>query len=358
MRHPLLPMLLGAALCAGEPLHEMGPAPTRELFPLYLLTLGYRPESPTPLGKGNWRVTLDCVGSNTFEFSEALRRLAPKDPQGRVVMTRAVAESLGPALADVPLAFYFDEEVVRWEFRARCGLTRDTDLWAELPVQSASGGYLDRVIEGFHSLGFEQFGRDQIARDQFTELVLEHGRIRHFNQAPESSQVKDPSLGLVHRFLDQDGWQAAGTATLKLPLTRTYGSFRAGWDHGLAFSARWQASETHVLYAGAGIVRRPPGSRAYNHIQSGGFRNGSGAHLGWEGRPGGRWRPYFQLLWQDGYLAPMPSQQLHRDSLQHDLGVHCQLDAHASLSLRYVNNITHHENTADMSLGLALSVFF
>jgi len=55
----LAALVLGSALSAGpsEPM-ELGPPPTRELFPLFLISLAYQPVDPTPLGRGRWQVEL------------------------------------------------------------------------------------------------------------------------------------------------------------------------------------------------------------------------------------------------------------------------------------------------------------
>lgn len=88
------------------------------------------------------------------------------------------------------------------------------------------------------------------------------------------------------------------------------------------------------------------------------MRDGWGAHATWEYRRWGTVRPFFQLYAQSGYLPPQPSQKLDRPSLQHDLGFHWQFRKDAVLTFRYLNNITHNENTADMGLGLSLTASY
>ena len=55
------------------------------------------------------------------------------------------------------------------------------------------------------------------------------------------------------------------------------------------------------------------------------------------------------------FLPPQLHQHLDRPSLQHDLGVHWQVHPRWLLTLRYLNNLTHNENTADMGFGFSLS---
>jgi hypothetical protein len=69
-------------------------------------------------------------------------------------------------------------------------------------------------------------------------------------------------------------------------------------------------------------------------------------------------QPFVQLYFLSGFSTPQPFAKLHDDSLQHDLGVHLHLSARSFLTFRYVNNITHHENTDDASFGLGLTTRF
>lgn len=348
--------LLGAQAAPSEPL-ELGPLPTREMFPLYLVSQAYRPVNPTPVGRGKWQFSLDAVRSNTFEFSEVFKERTP-DAQGRVHITRDFVATHAADYADIPLVFYFDEEIVRVEATARYGLTDDTDLWAQLPFQSHYGGFLDGLIEGFHKLGFEQWGRDQVVRDQLTLVVMEHGQLTFFSQERMRGKTQDPTVGLLHRLVEGGPWRLSVHASLKPPMTSMYGVYRAGWDPSVGISARYQGGQRHVLFGGLGFVARTPGSPAYNALEGDGFRNGWGAHATWEYRPGGRWRPFVQLYWQSGWLRPHPYQRLDHPSLQHDLGVHWQFHPKAVLSFRYLNNLTHNANTADMGLGLNLTARF
>ena len=354
----LVRLLLAALpLQAQEPL-ELGPIPTREMFPLFLPPLVYQPVNPTPVGQDRFRVTIDHVRANTFEFSDVFKDQAPRDAQGRVALTRAFILSQAAQYAALPLVFYFDEEIVRTTLRLRYGLTERTDIWAELPFQSHTGGYLDNLIEDFHSLGFEQYGRDRVLKNQLTLVVMTHGQLQFFSDQPIRGKTQDPTVGLVHLVLQDPVWTVSVYGAVKPPITTTYDIYSSGWDQTLGVTARWQPGPRQVYYFGAGFIRRPGGSLAYNASPFGGMRNGWGAHGTWEYRRWQRVRPFFQLYAQTGYLRPQPSQKLDRPSLQHDLGIHWQLRRDTTLTCRYLNNITHNENTADMGLGLILTAAF
>jgi hypothetical protein len=49
---------------------------------------------------------------------------------------------------------------------------------------------------------------------------------------------------------------------------------------------------------------------------------------------------------------------LDRPSLQHYLGFHWQIKKDLVFTFRYLNNITHNENTADMGFELSLTASF
>lgn len=352
-----LTLLLATTLGAAEPI-EMGPFPTREMFPLALASMVYQPVDPTPIGTGRWQAAFHHVRGNTFEFSEILKTQAPRDVAGRVVLTRDFVLAHAAEYASIPLIFYFDEEVVRSSLRLRTGLTDRTDLWAEIPFQSHSGGKLDGVIEGFHKLGFEQYGRDQVAKNQLVLVVMAYGQLLFYNDESIRGKTQDPIVGITHQFVKRDTWNLSGYASVKPPFTTTYQVYKSGWDQTYGLSARWQPGARHVFYAGAAYIRRPHGNAAYSSDPLGGPRNGIGAHAAWEYRRSANWRPFFQLYFQTGLLREQVYQKLDRASLQHDLGLHWTFQKNTVITAHYMNNISHNANTADMSLGLSLDMRF
>lgn len=353
----LLATVLTCALGAQDVV-EFGPAPTRDMFPLALSTLVYQPVDPVPVGLGRWQVSLEHVRSNTFEFSDILKTQAPRDVEGRVVLSRDFVLAHAAEYASIPLIFYFDEEVVRSTLRVRYGIGEETDLWGELPFQSHGGGYLDGVIEGFHSLGFEQYGRDRVVKNQVVLVVMAAGQLLFYNDETIRGKTQDPSIGLTRRLASGGTWTLSGHVSLKVPLTTTYAAYRSGWEQSYGLSGRWQPVPRHLFHFGGAFIHRPRGNAAYTAMTQGGLRDGLGAHLGWEYRRAVRLHPFFQLHFQTGLMRPQPYQKLDRSSLQHDLGFHWHFRPEAALSLHYVNNITHNENTADMALGIGLDMRF
>ncbi|HEX9011479.1 MAG TPA: DUF3187 family protein [Holophagaceae bacterium] len=351
-------MLAGACPVFGQEPMEMGPFPTREMFPLFLLPMVYQPVDPTPLGRGHWRVSLDHMQANTFEFSDILKEQAPRDAEGRIAITRDFVLAHASEYSQIPLMFFFDEEIARTSLRVRYGLTDRTDIWLELPYQSQGGGFLDGLIEDFHKLGFEQFGRDFVKKNQVTMMVMTYGHLDFYSDQSVRGKTQDPTLGVLHRISGGPTWTLSAYLSLKPPLTTTYGVFRSGWDHAAGLTGRWQPSPRHVFYGGFGFIRRPGGSAAYNTMAFGSFRDAWGGHGTWEYRRWRKIRPFLQLYLESGFLPKQPYQKLDRPSLQHDLGFHWQLGKATVFTFRYLNNITHNENTADMGFGISLTTSF
>jgi hypothetical protein len=325
------------------------------MFPMFLPPMAYQPADPVPLGRGRWRWALHHLEANTFQFSDIFENQVPRDPAGRVAVTRSGFATAVAAYADVPTLYYFDEEISRFELEGRYGLTDRTDLWIRVPVQNHTGGFLDPLIEGFHKIGFEQYGRDRVLQNQVTLAVAQRGRVTFFSDERVLGKTQDPVLGLTHRLLASGPWALSAAFSLKPPLTHTYDAYRSGWDQSWGLTGAWRGGGRHAFYAGAAFLHRPHGSAAYTEV---GYRDGVGAHATWEYRRWRRVQPFVQLYWQSGYLRPQAYQHFDRPSLQHDLGVHWHWTPRTTLSFHYLNNITHNGNTADMGLGASLAAHF
>lgn len=355
MRRAGLVCLAAVSLGAVEPLHEMGPFPTREMFPLYLPTLVYQPVDPVPLGRGHWRWAMNWIEANTFQFSDVFNNNVPRDPSGRLSVTRDVFAAAAAQYPNIPTLYFFDEEISRFELEGRYGLSDRTDVWFRFPIQNHTGGFLDPLIEDFHKIGFEQYGRDLVLQNQVTLAVANYGKVTFYNNERILGKTQDPVFGITHRLLQTPTWILSATFSLKPPLTSTYDVYRSGWDQSYGLTAVWRASSRHVFYVGGAFIQRPHGSPNYSAI---GYRDGVGIHATWEYR---KWRtvqPYLQLYWQSGFLHPLPYQHFDQPSLQHDLGIHWHWTANTTLTFRYLNNITHEGNTADMGLGASLTAHF
>lgn len=350
----LLALALGLSLQAQDDSYpEMGPLPTRNMFTLLQAPMTYQPAAPRPIGEGVWKLTLSHIRANVFEFSGLIKDHPPAWFQGRRKVDRAFLEALATAFPDAPFIFYFDEEIARTTIQVRRGVTDRTDVWIELPVEAHGGGNLDTSIESFHkALGFEQWGRTEVARNQAVVATIRYGRLEFVREGSQPTHVQDPLLGVIHQIHESRASGLSATFTVKPPLVTTYGAYRAGWDLEGGLSGWWDISRTQTLYAGAAYTHRGRGNSAYNGLD---YTSDVGAHLTWQGRRDKAVQPFLQLYFLSGFSTPQPFAKLHEGSLQHDLGLHVHLRRRATLTLRYINNITHHENTDDASFGVSLT---
>jgi hypothetical protein len=337
----------------GAPWPDPGPPATRDLFPLNLPLLTYRPVAAPTVGKGGWRVSVQVTEENTFEFSDPIKDILAHDTQGRITPTLAGAQQVAQSMPDAPLLFFFDGEVTRTDLSARHGITDSTDVALVLTWQGYGGGFLDTLIEDFHKLGFEQTGRTAIARDQLTFTAIQKGQVIFFTQRALEAKFEDPTIAVIHRFHQDGRWTFSFMGVMKVPLTTEFGRYQSNWDSSLALLAQWRPSARQVVDLGFAYVRR--GLKDYTGDPFF-IRDQIAGHIGWEWRGWSRVRPFLAIVGQSGLAPPVEGDKLDKPSFIHDLGVHVRLGPRSALTFSYINNITHNENTADMGFALRLTV--
>jgi len=333
---------------------DPGPPSSRDLFPLNLVPLTYRPVGAQTVGQGRWRFSFQVTRSNTFEFSDLIKERLRRDASGRFTVDRAGAETFAASLPDEPLIYYFDAEVQRTELSFRYGLGPETDVALTLGWQSVDGGFMDGLIEGVHRLGFEQAGREAIARDQVTSVIIQKGQVVSFSQTAIRLHPVDPVVAVIHRLHESPGLTVSFLGALQVPATRFAGQFRSDWDSSAGLSFQWRPAGNQVVNGGAAYLRRGlKGGAAPNPFL---IKDQIAGHLGWEWRGWSRVRPFLVLLYHDALTSQGPGATLDKPSVIHDLGVHVRLGSRSALTFSYINNITNNENTADMGLALRLAV--
>lgn len=332
---------------------DLGPLPTRNMFTLLQAPMTYQPQSPVLVGRGHWRVSLQVVRANVFEFSDAIKDDPPPGFSDRLRVDRATVEAWATRYKADPFIFYFDEEMTRTTLQVRTGIGPRTDLWVELPVEAHSGGVLDGPIEAFHSaLGFSQWGRDLVAKNQAVVATIRYGQVTFYDQGSSRPKLQDPLIGIVHQISNHGTSGLALTATVKPGLTKAYGVFQSGWDWEGGLSG-WFKRGRSTFYYGAAYTHRGRGNTGYNRLD---YTNDLGAHFTWQGFNDRKVQPFLQLYYLSGFSTPQPFAKLNGYSLQHDLGFHWFITPKAALTFRYVNNISHNENTDDASFGVGLTV--
>ena len=214
---------------------------------------------------------------------------------------------------------------------------------------------LDSTIERFHAaLGFRQWGRELVARNQLVVAMMAKGQVTFYSDDPIKRKPQDPVLGLVHQLALGEASGLSLTASVKPPLTKTYDVYQSGWDTQLGLAGWWAFGGEELTY-GLAYTHRATGSAAYEAI---GFRDELGGHLGLRWRTKRRLQPYIQLQYLSGFARPIEGATFHRPAFTHDLGLHWFWTPKTFATFRYVNNISHNENTADMAFAAGITTRF
>jgi hypothetical protein len=217
-----------------------------------------------------------------------------------------------------------------------------------VPVLRWSGGFEDGLIEWTHNtFGFNQTGRNYIETNQVRVVVIQNGKVTEYSDHGGGSRLQDPVLGLTQSLYDRGDCVLAANLQVKPAVVPSLYNSRTGLDSSLQVTGRWSPDRSIDTYFGIGVVHRQSGNLTFNQN---GFRDQVGAHAMIEGWRTGAWRPFVELLYLTGAEHASSDGNLAKYSLQHDLGVHWVCAPNLVFSVRYMNNITNNENTADMAL--------
>lgn len=148
-----------------------GPFTTGNDFLLAVGFLAAHPGIPATLPDGAWEVEVGYGVANTFAKSRPLNGLFADDKRRRAL---TVAD-LDAAAHGRDGLFFVDGEVSRSSLTVRRGIGR-VEVEASVPILDVGGGYLDNLIEGFHStFSLYQNGRRSMPRDAYTFYLRAHG---------------------------------------------------------------------------------------------------------------------------------------------------------------------------------------
>ena len=337
---------------------DIGPPPTRNMFPMLQAPMVYEPQSPFLVGSGHWRFSIQVVEANVLELSPYVNDFVHWGLSDRRVMSNAFFNTIlnnGHWDSNVPFIDYFDEEITRTQFQARTGVGAATDVWVQLNADRHWGGFMDGLAEAAHRMtGSNQLDRRLLARDQTVVAIGGDGNITTYSQGDLPVQVQDPLAGVVHQLARGAHSGLDLMVACKPSLTKAYNQWKSGFDVQGGLGGWWKRGDNTFLYGGA-YTHRGKGNAAYQAIQySGDF----GTHLGWQGRNHARVQPFFELYWLSGFAHPPVYTMYHKASLQHDVGFHWFLTSSTAFTFRYVNNITENGNTDDFQLAAGLTWHF
>ena len=327
------------------------PAPfrIRDLTLPNALVLGLIPVPPETVGRGSWAVELIYSHSNTFQVSdgveEYLRRRDRRDPLSPADVA-AILSEFGDD------AFYIDGEFGLANFSAHYGLTKDLDVFANVPYFVFTGGFFDGVIEGFHDvLGVSQAGRDLVARNQFQILIPYEGGYVAFLDRPSSGGFGDPVVGLRYAWPGSgNGWRVGLEAAVKIPVAQSGKLLSSGSaDYGvqLAIGRTWRknALVINTSYVITGDFDGAPGFEPTNL---------PALNLTYLRRLGARSTLVLQFLTAGSIFSDTTDSSLSDLEFQTTLGLKMKL-RNGSVGVAVTENLFNYDNTPDIAAHVSFA---
>lgn len=134
-------------------------------------------------------------------------------------------------------------------------ITNRVGVYAMLSAASYHGGFMDGVIENFHSaFGFEQYGRPGLTRNQFNLLYDLKGIQYTQLDRPDERGLLDPVLGLRYALMPKpDSFNVVLDCAIKVPLGGDVFFSTGRVDIGAQLTAQWHLSR-HAFYASGALV--------------------------------------------------------------------------------------------------------
>lgn len=249
--------------------------------------------------------------------------------------------------------YRIDTEILQFAIRGHYGVGHGLELAMEIPLRYYSGGIMDPVIEGFHSVfGFSNGHRDDYPQDDFAFEVLHHDRtgdtafpmnkkrgwglvrpaaaISHIWTGSQSSI--SISSTLLARFPGSSGEEILIYRSDDLGLSLGIGMKRGGWKITAMPSISWQHQKEV-----AGI--------ALNQWQYGGSVSAE------RYRPGSNHAFIFRILMQSGIARSFS--QLATFRFQTTASYNRRISSTALVEIGLSENVFHHDNSPDIGLHLS-----
>ena len=203
-----------------------GPLGAQDAYPLILPFLALPPEAPWSLQPGRFSLSWAATYGNVFH----------KDSM----------------VVYPDLEVLIDAEVLEMRVEAAYGIARGLEVAASLSLVGEYGGFLDGLIEGFHSLFWLPNGdRDHSPRNQFVFRVVRSGEVLVDLDQPFCA-LRDLVLSAKWTLLDGQlhSFGAALQGALSLPIGSVERFTSSGLpDASLGLLASWHCSR-FALYGG------------------------------------------------------------------------------------------------------------
>jgi hypothetical protein len=222
-----VPLALGNA-CALVPRYSgapapvvRGPIPARVQEPIKLTYLAFRPRRAAIQPEGSTSISVQSAYTSMFENGDS-----------------------GPDQV------VLDGEISRTSLILRRAVAPGADVEIELPVVYATSGFLDLIVEDFHSFfGFPSGGRDERPRFSYQMDAFHNGRLAYHLEGNEPG-LGDVPIVLTHSILDESASSPALSwrTGIELPTgseSRGFGNGKVDFGAGLLAErsfGRWTAT--------------------------------------------------------------------------------------------------------------------
>jgi hypothetical protein len=206
---------LGPAIAAPEP-EFFGLLRARDLSPFGYLRLDMRPAYAGSLEPGTWGIETELGYQNTWALSPAVELYLNSLPGRRALGPAEVA-----AIHQLPGENYLvDLELFQVDVTMHYQFNTNWGAYLILGGAAFGGGFLDGVIEDFHSaINAPKFGRRAVARNQVNVLFdLKAGQYTALDMK-DTEGLLDPIIGVRYSSSAvPERWRLTLESALKLPI--------------------------------------------------------------------------------------------------------------------------------------------
>ena len=349
--------LILTALLALPPLHAwaadgvgsqgfFGLLPVRDMTSFGFVRLDMRQSPATFATSERPSMEFDFGYQNTWALSEDVERYLQSRPRG--ALTQADVANIRALPGE---QFLIDAEVALLDVTFNYPITNRFSTYATLSAASYHGGFMDGVIENFHSaFDFEDVGRPGLTRNQVNLLYdLKGVQYTELDRASDRGLL-DPVLGLRYVLMpNPNSLNVVLDTAIKVPLGGDVFFSTGRVDVGAQLTAQWHMGR-HAFY-GSGALVYYGGSPAPFNDPSQIVPTGI---VGYEFR----WLQNTNLIAQF-YVSrsTVRGEQTELDELrsskyQISLGVRHRLQR-GYLSAAFTENLQHHNNTPDFGFQIS-----
>jgi len=227
-----------------------GLLPVRDMTPFGFVRLDMRQSPATFATSERPSIEFDFGYQNTWALSPDVERYLKSRP--RSPLTQA---DIANIRAQPGEHFLLDSEIALLDVALNYPITNRLAIYAVLSAASYHGGFMDGVIENWHStFGFEDYGRPGLTRNQ-VNVFFDLKGIQH-TELDRSSDIGilDPVVGVRYVLLPKrNAFNVVFDTAVKIPLGGEVFFSTGRVDVGAQVTAQWYKGR-HALYASGALV--------------------------------------------------------------------------------------------------------